>query len=255
MKLLDRTCATPGANLAADEMLLDACEHKGIEVLRFWESPIPFVVVGYGNKVATEVNVPASNQRKTPILRRCSGGGTVVQGPGCLNYAVTLRVTTAAELATVTGTNRYVMERNAAAIRKLLATATSRRTKEQAGRWQHVSIEGCTDLVVNHDGALMKFSGNAQRRRRDSVLFHGTLLYDFDLALATELLNAPSKQPDYRRSRTHREFITNIPATAIELKDALAKEWNASGAFDLSVADVERLAVERYDTPQWNADR
>ena len=51
------------------------------------------MVVGYANQVEVEVNVPACTARGIPILRRCSGGGTVVQGPGCLNYAVVLRIT------------------------------------------------------------------------------------------------------------------------------------------------------------------
>ena len=42
---------------------------------------------------------------------------------------------------------------------------------------QAVEIEGHTDLAI--DG--VKFSGNAQRRRRDALLFHGTILLGFDL--------------------------------------------------------------------------
>lgn len=241
MKLLDRSFATPAKNLAADEVLLDLCEGQGVEVLRFWESPLPFVVVGYGNKVATEVNVAACQRRGVPILRRCSGGGTVVQGPGCLNYAVTLRVGDTPELATVTGTNACVMERNRAALEKLLG--------------QPISIEGHTDLALRRGHQLIKFSGNAQRRRRDSILFHGTLLYAFDLPLISALLNSPSKQPDYRASRDHGEFITNLAATGHELKNALAKAWRTEENFDMPWHAVERLAGERYESPAWNADR
>ena len=92
MKWLDHTLATPAENLACDEALLDLCEEAGVEILRFWESRQIFVVVGYGNRVASEVNVEECRRRGVPILRRCSGGGTVVQGPGCLNYNLTLRL-------------------------------------------------------------------------------------------------------------------------------------------------------------------
>src|SRR5689334_16956944 len=93
MKILDLTLPTPAENLACDEALLQAAEtgNSG-EVLRFWESPTHFVVVGYANKVGAEVNVAACDARNVPILRRCSGGGTVLQGPGCLNYALVLRI-------------------------------------------------------------------------------------------------------------------------------------------------------------------
>jgi lipoate---protein ligase len=250
MKLFDCSFPSPAANLAADEVLLDLCEEHGTEVLRFWESPVPFVVVGYGNRIATEVNVAACESRGVSILRRCSGGGTVVQGPGCLNYAVTLRVDTSAELSTVTATNRFVMERHRAALEKLLGTC--------------VFVEGYSDLAVEAGrvtprapgAALMKFSGNAQRRRRDSILFHGTILYAFDLSLASELLNAPSKQPDYREAREHGAFITNAKTNATELKRALVLAWDANEPLaTLSSAAVDRLCRDRYARRDWNADR
>src|SRR5262245_61180745 len=86
MNLLDLTLPTPAENLACDEALLDAAEAgESDEVLRFWEPKQLFVVVGYANKVVTEVNVSACESCGVPILRRCSGGGTVLQGLGCLN--------------------------------------------------------------------------------------------------------------------------------------------------------------------------
>src|SRR6266480_945364 len=110
MTLLDLTLPTPAENLACDEALLDAAEScSGGEVLRFWESPEYFVVVGYANKVATEVNVATCEARGIPILRRCSGGGTVVQGPGCLSYALVLSIADNAELRNITAANRFIM--------------------------------------------------------------------------------------------------------------------------------------------------
>ncbi|HMJ92372.1 MAG TPA: lipoate--protein ligase family protein [Candidatus Acidoferrum sp.] len=242
MKSFDSTFATPAANLAADEALLDLCEQHGTEVLRFWESPVPFVVVGYGNRIAAEVNVPACAARGVPILRRCSGGGTVVQGPGCLNYAVTLRADEGDEFATVTGTNRFVMERNRAALEALMGKS--------------MSVEGCTDLAFHDESHLMKFSGNAQRRRRNAILFHGTILHAFDLTLVSELLKTPSKQPDYRAAREHGAFLANVRVTTEELKLALTSAWNVDEPLlNPPFAEIEDLARHRYDTRAWNADR
>ena len=47
MRHLDLTLPSPAENLACDEALLDWCESgEGVETLRFWESPVPFIVVG-----------------------------------------------------------------------------------------------------------------------------------------------------------------------------------------------------------------
>jgi lipoate-protein ligase A len=182
--------------------------------LRVWESPETFVVVGYANNIETEVNVAACARRAIPILRRCSGGGTVVQGQGCLSYTLILKIAANVGLRGVTATNRFIMERNRAAI------AGEFRSKEQGAR---IEVQGHTDMTL--DG--LKFSGNAQRRRRDFILFHGTFLLNFDLALVGELLRMPSRQPDYRANRLHEKFLTNLHLPAAGVKAALRREWGA----------------------------
>src|SRR5512139_3476750 len=102
MQLFDQTFPTPEHNLACDEALLDCAESgEGGETLRFWEPAAPFVVLGHSNRLATEVDAAACERLGIPLLRRCSGGGTVLQAPGCLNYALILRCDGAPDLATV----------------------------------------------------------------------------------------------------------------------------------------------------------
>lgn len=241
MNLLDVTLPSPGENLALDEALLDAAETgASAEVLRFWESPTPFVVVGYANKIASEVNVAACEAKKIPILRRCSGGGTVVQGPGCLNYAVILRITETGPTRSISAANQFVMERN----RRALASVTSDHAPQTSG----FRVLGHTDLALGN----LKFSGNAQRRRKNFLLFHGTLLLNFHLPLISELLNMPSLQPDYRASREHGEFITNLNLPSETLKQALIKEWKAI-ADPVTQPLLPAALVEKYNSSEWNS--
>ncbi len=239
MKLLDLTLTSPAENLALDEALLDAAESgESGEVLRFWESPEYFVVVGYANKVATETNLPACEARGVPILRRCSGGGTVVQGPGCLNYAVVLRICDDGPTRSITATNEYVMERTRAALQSAIGHRPSA-----------ISIQGHTDLVIGN----RKCSGNSQRRRRHYLLFHGTFLLCFDLALVSELLPPPSSQPAYRQSRAHAEFVTNLNLDASTVKTTLATTWQANEPLEnVPLATVASLAHSKYERPDWN---
>jgi lipoate---protein ligase len=238
--LLDLSLPTPAENLALDEVLLDVCDAGGPESLRFWESPVPFVVVGYGNRITTEVNVTACAGAGVPILRRCSGGGTVVQGPGCLNYNLVLRLPTDGPLATVTGTNRFIMERMRDALQPLLR--------------EKVVVEGHTDLGVETAFAgasiVRKFSGNAQRRRRHALVFHGTLLLGFDLAQIARLLNHPSTEPDYRTGRSHLDFVTNLPLSGSEVRRAVAQAWSATESF-AALPDCSEV-VAKYRSAEWN---
>ena len=244
MKLLDLTLPCPAENLACDEALLDAAEAGACdEVLRFWEPREHFVVVGYANKVAVEVSVAACETRGIPILRRCSGGGTVLQGPGCLNYTLVLRITADGPFHNIGSANRFIMERNRVAIESLF------RTFNLQPSTFNLSIRGHTDLAIGE----RKFSGNSQRRRKHFLLFHGTFLLNFDLALVSELLPMPLKQPDYRESRPHADFLTNLKVPADEVKAALRRAWKAEEPLKgFPTERIAALAREKYATREWN---
>ena len=239
MICLDLTLDTPAENLACDEALLDAAEEQGgAPVLRLWESPSHFVVLGYANKVAEEADVEACHELGVPILRRCSGGGTVVQGPGCLNYSVILRIDQTPELGSITGTNQWVMSRNRDAISRLLG--------------QPVSIEGHTDLATGQ----LKFSGNAQRRKREWLLFHGTFLLDFDLSLIGKALRTPPRQPEYREQRSHAEFVTQLKLSSASVKAALVEVWEAKATCStVPCGRIQNLVASRYARDEWNFSR
>lgn len=110
-------------------------------------------------------------------------------------------------------------------------------------------MRGHTDLCLGE----VKFSGNSQRRRKNFLLFHGTLLLNGDLKLISELLLMPSLQPDYRARRPHEAFVTNLLLPAETVKAALAKAWNAETEIQSPPqADIQRLAREKYLTREWN---
>src|SRR5579872_7437387 len=90
MRYLGLTLPTPEENLAFDEALLLAAEAGGGEVLRVWEWPRPAVVLGSGGRLAEEVDRAACRADGVPVLRRSSGGGTVLLGGGCLLFTLVL---------------------------------------------------------------------------------------------------------------------------------------------------------------------
>ena len=90
MNFLHLTLPT-AAEICAHEALLEEAELAGqpLERLRLWESPQAMVVVGRSSRVGDEVRVDVC-RAQVPVLRRVSGGATIVAGPGCLMYAVVL---------------------------------------------------------------------------------------------------------------------------------------------------------------------
>jgi lipoate-protein ligase A len=240
MNLFHLPFRIPAEQLANDEALLETAESgEGSEALVFWEPVETFVVVGYANKVGTEVNVPECEKRGIRIYRRCSGGGTVVQMPGGLNYGLILRISDAPAWQNISATNRFIMARNCAAIAAIAPSQFP----------QGFSVRGHTDLCVGD----LKFAGNSQRRRKDYLLFHGTLLLQCDLSLIEQLLLMPSHQPEYRARRSHLEFVANLGLPADAIKMALANAWQAEGELaSPPLEKIQALAREKYSKREWN---
>ena len=195
MRFEDVSFPDPQDNIAFDENLLRLADKEGAgPVVRFWESPRVFIVVGRIGKIEEDVRIKEAQADGVPILRRASGGGTVVQGPGCLNYALVLSKIQYHDLNDLRKSYEWISGKVIAALEPLGVKAV---------------FKPISDIVLA--GSEKKFSGNAQRRGRNFILHHGTILYDFDLSLITRYLTMPKDVPEYRKGRSHADFVTNIP--------------------------------------------
>lgn len=236
MRYLDLSFADPAENLACDEALIQWCEAEGRDgILRVWQPTRYFVVAGHSNKIASEVDQSACAADQLPVFRRCTGGGTVLQGPGCLNYALVLYHNHGERFGDLTRSYRFVLERH----RRLFAELTG----------ETVTVQGTSDLTV----AGRKFSGNSQYRRRSWTLVHGTFLLHLDLRRIERYLPMPSKEPAYRQHRRHESFLVNLELAGDLVKCSLRKIWGATQdlqgpPFDL----IDALVRERYSRPEWN---
>ncbi len=234
MFVLDRTLPTLAANLALDEaLLLEAEAGRPGEVLRFWEWPHPAVVLGAGCVLAADVNESTCAAENVPVLRRASGGGTVLLGAGCLLYSLILSYQRSPALGEVGPSYRFILDRVRQAVSDLIPGVTR---------------AGISDLAVNG----RKFSGNAQQRKRRFLLHHGTLLYAFDMECVGRYLNVPGRQPDYRARRDHAAFLLNLPADAADLRHRLRRAWDADAELAAVPEDaVRRLEVEKFANEEW----
>lgn len=177
------------AGIEGDFAMLD----RGVAATRTWRCRTLAVVLGASRDRAGEVCDEECARRGATVLRRASGGGTVVIGAGTLQYAFVLPHEPGLEPPTITAVQR--------ACNAIVQVALG-----QAGAPAEVASDECGDLVV--DGR--KVGGLALRRRREATLLHGTLLVDADLDLVASLLKHPMREPVWRRRRSHREFLVNL---------------------------------------------
>ena len=221
--------------LAVDEAILLAAEESGSnQRLRVWEFDQPTIVLGRSSKVDDEVDRQRCEAEGISIQRRSSGGATVMGGPGCLMYSVVLSFDQNPGLQKIDQAHLYVMDRVLAAVQNQVPDA------------RH---QGICDLTWEN----RKFSGNSLRIARRHLLYHGTVLYDFDLNLLAKCLDFAPRQPDYRQSRSHDSFVTNVALNPMGLANDLRSQFKAQGEVSINdyTTHAADLRTQRYELDSW----
>ena len=166
MLLKDISLNTPQENILYDEVLLHLAEeglHGDEEILRFWESEKVFIVLGRIGKAEHDIYMKEAFKNDIPILRRSSGGGTVLQGKGCLNYTFILSKNRNRQLSDLRRSYEVILQPIIHALKRL---------------GKDVQFFPVSDIALAQD--RKKISGNSQKRGRRFILHHGTILYDFN---------------------------------------------------------------------------
>ncbi|NBW87577.1 MAG: lipoate--protein ligase family protein [Planctomycetia bacterium] len=237
VRWLDTDLSGVAENLALDEALLEEAHDGRLHqaLVRTWMAGEPTVVLGSSSRIDEEVDIAACERLGVRVVRRPSGGLTVLLGPGCLMWSVIVRHAQAAP----------AIDRVHGEMLEPLCGALC-----AAGR--PVVRRGSSDLAVAVDGLERKVSGNALRVRRHAVLYHGTLLDSFDLPLVTQVLRHPPREPGYRAGRDHGAFLANLELGRPALEAAVRAAFNADTVRgDWPEERVATLVRERYADPAW----
>jgi lipoate-protein ligase A len=271
MHWLDHSLATPEGNLAWDEALIEIADASaaeanpsdgnsegawsGLEVLRVWEMPQPCVVLGRSSRIDEEVRVDRCRADGVRILRRMSGGATIVAGPGCLMYSALLSLDARPECRALDAAHRMVMGNVRDAVRAALATC---------GFDWPVEIQGICDLTLHG----RKISGNSLRVKRHWMMYHGTLLVTMPTRWISDYLKSPPKQPEYRERRPHEDFVGSledvvgaVPDFPNRLKTALSEAWKCDAAWrnhpwqPQMAEQVAGWLERRYRDLRWHRSR
>ncbi len=194
MELICQSAPTVAGNLAIDDAAARVAWATGLHRLRLWWGGPAAVVMGSSERPEQVVDAAACARLGVDVLKRSTGGGSVLETCGVLNYSL---VTPAPASLDPKACFRPGIE----LICAILAAFGV------AGK-----PEGTSDVAVGG----RKISGNAQARRWKAVLVHGTLLVDFDYELAAAVLKHPPREPAYRRKRNHREFLVTLRSLGVQ---------------------------------------
>lgn len=145
------------------------------------------IVLGLSSKPHEMVDLEKASRDKLPIIKRFSGGGTVIVDEN------TLFVT-------------FIFQKDAHPFEpfpKLILNWTN--------KFYQSALQIPSFNLTENDYTILdrKVGGNAQYIKKNRYLHHTSFLYDFDDANMDYLL-PPPLQPSYRESRTHLDFLTRL---------------------------------------------
>jgi lipoate-protein ligase A len=233
-------------NMALDEALLEeVARGNSLPVLRLYGWEPSAVSVGYFQGLEEEVNLEACKRRGVDVVRRISGGGAVFHQAE-LTYSIIMPVAHPLSGAAIDGS----YERLSGGIIQALALLGV------SSRFAPVN-----DILAGD----RKISGNAQTRRMDCLLQHGTVLLDLDADLMFELLRVPSEKVKDKLIRDVKERVTGLkallgrPVPYEEAGQALAEGFRRALALDYTSAELRPaeearakiLAAEKFAAPLW----
>ena len=227
--------------MALDEVLLDAVAagRRGPS-LRFWSWTERALVLGSHQSIANEVDVEAAAELGFSVVRRMSGGGTMVCEPGrTLTWSLYLPEPLVRGLSFV----------DSFAYLDAWAVDALRRLGVPAG------YRPINDIVSLPGGG--KIAGAAQARRRGAVLHHVTAAHSTDPALVPHLIRVGRPRVSERglrsaeREVTPLSMFTALPLGAVIDALRLAVGGPVIEVTPEEVSDARTLADHKYRGVEW----
>lgn len=161
----------PYLNLAIEDyvyhnMPVPAAGEANCNRLMFYVN-LPCVVIGKNQNPWREVNMPLLSSLRLPMVRRRSGGGTVVHDTGNVNYSFM--------------TTKEAFDRQAFA--RVVCESTNKIAQED----KQIMVTERGDIVTIKD--QLKVSGSAYKLTKGRLYHHGTMLLNLKLDVLRQLLH------------------------------------------------------------------
>jgi lipoate---protein ligase len=226
-------------HMALDEVLLDAvAAGRRPPLLRFWGWTQPTLVLGSNQAVSNELDLAAVERHGFTVVRRLSGGGTMLAEPGrTITWSLVTPVEPVAGMSFIESfahLDRWAVE----ALRSLGVEAGYRPIND----------------IVSPSG---KIAGAAQARRRGALLHHVTMAYSMDPTLLSELIRIGRPSVSERGVRSAEKRVSPLDTLlALPRSEVVAALATASGAGPGRLDSTEMqaasaLAASKYERQDW----
>ena len=230
----------PFFNHAAEEYLMNNFDD---EIAMLWINK-PSILIGRNQNTLSEINLNYVKKNDILVVRRISGGGTVYNDWGNMNFSfITYRNSSQAKIKD--GFKKFALP----VINTLQSLGIN------------AVFTGRNDITI--DGK--KFSGNAQYFQKDKLLHHGTILYDCDMSKLSLALKSKDIKFIDKSVKSVGSRVTNILPHMKEkmsllefkeyLKSYIINTNNIKTIYEFNekdICEINKIAKNKYETWEWN---
>ncbi len=170
---------------------LDIIDSDSAVSVCVWQPDKTYLVLGQSNKAETSLDMEAVRAGGVAVMKRPSGGETVILTPNTIVIAISFTT------ETLKNPKEYFHKINDSIIAVLAENGI-----------QNLLQKGISDIAIGEK----KILGSSIYRRPNRVFYHAVLNVAEDIASIAKYIRHPAKEPDYRKGRPHSEFVTSIKA-------------------------------------------
>lgn len=154
-----------------------------------WTPDKTYIVLGASNNSNDSLNIENVIQDNVTVLKRPSGGQTVVLTP---NNIMISAVFVDSKMVHPKEVFQHVNQLIISSIEKMGI--------------HNLAMMGISDVAISG----RKILGSAIYRNKNALLYHAVLNIGEPAATFERYLKHPTKEPDYRKGRSHSEFVTSL---------------------------------------------
>src|SRR5215203_219367 len=226
-------------NMALDEVLMNCINYHSMPILRIYGWQPPTVSIGYFQSMDEEVDIKRCRRMGIDVVRRITGGGAVLH-----ESELTYSFITNVYPKNIMESYNLICDALVMCINKLGFNA---------------KFAPLNDITV--DGK--KVSGNAQTRKKGTLLQHGTILLSVNLEKMFSVLKITSEKVKDKMIDDAKERVMGLnkpfDEVSYNLKESFSDKFGAEIVIDnLTTKEeesIKKLTEEKYTSDKWNLKR
>lgn len=224
--------------MGVDQALMTTAEDS-VSVLRLYGWKPSAVSIGYFQSLEEEVNVKECKKAGIDIVRRLTGGGAVLHENELTYSFITKNYPT-----NIMESYRLICEPVVMCLKNLGLDA---------------KFSPLNDIIIGDK----KVSGNAQTRRNNTLLQHGTILLDVDVEKMFSVLKVPSEKIKDKMIQDVKARVMGLKKTYDEVAQGLRDSFSQKFQSEIFCDDIKSdeeieariLAKYKYGSDEWNYKR